>query len=154
MAVPAFKSTGVYVDREGTEFDRTIYHTAANHGAAVTEANTVFEAMALNSGCVFRRYEVAQVIQVSSALPATDVDGEIQGLFTFLNADGKVMQISIPGLLSSAKLVGTDRINTTLPDVQEFITAMTGGTIVDSRNVDITSLKSAVEHFTKKRKSS
>jgi hypothetical protein len=154
MAVPAFKSTATFVDREATAFTRTAYHNAVSHAAAVTEALTLWEAMSLNSGCILKQYEVAQVIPVSSALPATDVDGEVQGLFTFLNADGKAVQISIPGILAAAKLTGTDRINTTLPDVQEFITAFTGGTVVDSNNIDIVSLKSAVEHFTRKRRSS
>lgn len=154
MALPDYKGTIVFIDRELQEFTRTVFSEAASHGAAVAEIGELVGFLEPLSDCVISRYEVAQVIQNSTDIPVADVDGEIQALFNFRNADGKIRSISIPGFDRSYLLPGTDKVNTTNPDVVAFVNDYKGGTIVDLGAVDITDLKSAVEYFGKKRKNS
>lgn len=154
MAIPDFVGTIMFIDKEKKVFTRTVYSGAASHGAAVTEIGTLVGTLEPLTDCVITGYSVGQYIANDSGVPAQDVDGEIQALFNFDNQDGRIRAISIPGFDRSYLIAGTDQVNTLHADVVAFVNAYTGGTIRDLNDVDIRSLVSAQEHFTKKRKGS
>lgn len=154
MSVPDFKGTILFIDREQNEFTRTVYSGAASHGAALTEIGELVGLMVPLTDCVIRGYEVAQYVANDNGIPTADVDGEIQALFNFRNADGRIRALSIPGFDRSYLITGTDQVNVTHPDVVAFVNDFIGGTIRDLNDVDMTALVSAQEHFTKKRKNS
>lgn len=154
MALPDFTGTITIRDSEGKLFPITLYSSAASHALAVIAVQNV--AATLNgilSQGVIASIDVSQNVLTDGTVPAGNVDGEIKALFTFNNTDGKAMQISIPAFQRSYLNVGSDTVNVATGDVQDFIDAMVSGAIVDSRDVDLVSLRSALEHFTRRRRS-
>lgn len=154
MANPQFIITTTWRDSEGDLFSATAFSAAADYAGAVIEATQIAGDAQLLSLCTLAKLEVTTLLSSDGTVPSGGIDGEVKGLFTFNNADGKAYQISIPGFNPSLKNAGADTLNIAHPDVAGFIATMTGGTVVDSRNIDLVSLRSAVEQWTRRRRSS
>jgi len=88
---------------------------------------------------------------------ATDADNEDGAMFVFSDVDGRLYRSRIPAIDHTFVVASSKDIDMTATEVTDFTGGITGGfgggpEPVSKANVDITSLRSAKQSFTKNRK--
>lgn len=151
MANPRWQIVVSVEDGEGKTGTLTAYHNSAVYADAYSAAQNIGDLVSQMITGVVRRVTLTETVFNSADVPAADSDVEIKAAFTFNNADGKAYQASVPTFNRAKMLPNSDRVDITDLDVAAFITALTGAAYTDSRAIDLVSLRSALEQFTRRR---
>ena len=151
MALPKWRIDISVRDGENKVSTMTAYHNALLHADARTAASQLAGFVSVLTEGVVSKVELTEVVDTSAAAAPSGSDVEIKALFTFDNDDTKAAQMSIPAFMRSYMLPNSDRVNVANPDVADFTGHILGSGFVDSRNVALVGLRSAVEQFTRRR---
>lgn len=152
MALPDFTITHTVRDSEGNLSDVQHYFTGV-YDDAVTYAGQLTNSLNILTDGVIARVTLSETLASDSALPAGNVDNEIKGQFTFLNSDGLTMRVSVPSFNRALLIPNSDQID---PEGVGYL-AYTGNVVstagaVDSRAIDLTGVKSALEAYGRRQK--
>lgn len=158
MAIPNRRISITLRDSEGSESVMTFYSNAdlddGAGGGILNEIANVKGVIAGVSDATIAKVEVTeQDTAPATGVPAGNVDNEIQAKFAFYTEDATVSTVSVPAFKRSLLEPNTNRVDTDQAAVQAFIDMMTTGDVAprDTRGADLVSLKSALEHYSRRR---
>lgn len=145
MAIPDYQIKLTLTDSKKKKSVMTLFSNALTDAAARAQAVAIAPIVQELTGARVSKVELGVNILTDATIPTNGSDVEEKALFTFQDAFGFPVQVSIPAFLESFIVPGTANVDQSDSEVQDFVNAILTGTYVSSHDDDITALRTAVK---------